>query len=107
VRGRLRQRQLLDESDGEEEGTAAAAAAAAAELEDVEDNSPPVELQETVVEAKAGAGVQFVPEPMDEGADGDGIAAADEGQPGLKLHVGTEYEGSARRTFLIDDDDDD
>lgn len=104
MRGRLRQRQLLDESDGEEEGTAAAAATAA-ELEDVEDNMPPVELQETVVEPEAGAGVQPVAEPMDEGVDD--VAAGEKGQPGLKLQVGTEYEGSARRTFLIDDDDDD
>jgi hypothetical protein len=59
----------------------------------------------TAVETDAGVAVAFVPEPMDGGVND--IAAGGKGQPGLKLQVETEYEGSACCTFLIVNDDDD
>jgi hypothetical protein len=35
-----------------------------------------------------------------EGEGGDGVS-----QPGMKLMMGTEFEGSARQILLVDDDD--
>lgn len=101
-RGRLRKRQVLDDADSDEEGTVAGTAAAQAGLEDLEDE---MGLPETGAEPEA-AGVVVDGEDVDDGA---GEGAADQGvsQPGMKLMMGTEFEGSVQQMVLLDDDDDD
>jgi hypothetical protein len=102
-RGRLRKRQVLDDADSNEQGAVAGTAAAMAGMEDLEDV---MDLAEKGVEAElAGVVVQGRVGTEEgtgerEGEGGDGVS-----QPGMKLMMGTEFEGSARQILLVDDDD--